>query len=113
MSCRLYLVLPLFCFVLFRFRLYAFVEAAALGSSTCMRPDSHTQIPKQLSESFSSIFSREMSLFPSIFCTALSFSLCMESTSYVLSFRMVFFYLETTGWIFDVSLCENSIQSKK
>ena len=25
------------------------------------------------------------------------------------SFRMVFFYLVTTGWIFDISLCENSI----
>ena len=33
----------------------------------------------------------------------------MESTSSVLSFRMVFFYLVTTGWIFDISLCENSI----
>ena len=29
--------------------------------------------------------------------------------SYVLSFRMVFFYLSTTGWIFDISLCENSV----
>ena len=27
-------------------------------------------------------------------------SVCMESTSYVLSFRMVFFYLVTTGWIY-------------
>ena len=34
----------------------------------------------------------------------------MESASYVLSFRMVLFYLVTTGWIFDISLlCENSI----
>ena len=33
----------------------------------------------------------------------------MESTSYVLSFRMVFFYYVTTGWIFDISLWENSI----
>ena len=33
----------------------------------------------------------------------------MESTSYVLSFRMVFFYLVTTGSIFYISLCENSI----
>ena len=42
-------------------------------------------------------------------------SLCIESTSCVLSFRMVFFYLVTTGWIFDISLCESStkfIQSK-
>ena len=33
----------------------------------------------------------------------------MESTSYVLSFRTVFFYLVTAGWIFNISLCENSI----
>ena len=33
----------------------------------------------------------------------------MESTSCVLSFRMVFFYLVTTGRVFDISLCENSI----
>ena len=33
----------------------------------------------------------------------------MESTSYVYLFRRVFFYLVTTGWIFYISLCENSI----
>ena len=33
----------------------------------------------------------------------------MESTSYVFPFRMVFFDLVTTGWIFHISLCENSI----
>ena len=48
-----------------------------------------------------------------VFFVPLPFSLCMESTSYVLSFRMVFFYLVTTGWIFDISLCENSIITKK
>ena len=33
----------------------------------------------------------------------------MEITSYVLSFRMVFSYLVTTGWIFDISLlCNDS-----
>ena len=37
----------------------------------------------------------------------------MESRSYVLSFRMVFFYLVTTVWIFDISLCANSINNKK
>ena len=38
----------------------------------------------------------------------------MESTSYVLSLRMVFFCLVTTGWIFDISLlCENTIKSIK
>ena len=51
-----------------------------------------------------------MSFFPSIFCTISAFSLYgLESTSYVLSFRMVFFYLVTTGWIFDISECEKSI----
>ena len=50
----------------------------------------------------------EMLLFPSIFFP-LPFSLCMESTPYVFPFRMVFFYLTTTGWIVYFSLCENSI----
>ena len=55
-----------------------------------------------------------MSLFPSIFFIFVPFplSLCMESTSYVLSFRIVFFYLVTTGWIFYISLCEISIKNK-
>ena len=44
-SCRLYLVLLclfIFCFV---FVFFSFTEAAALRSSICMRPDSHTQLP--------------------------------------------------------------------
>ena len=48
-------------------------------------------------------------LFFSEFSVPLPFSLCMESTSYVLSFRMVYFYLVNTDWSFDISLCENSI----
>ena len=44
-----------------------------------------------------------------VFFVPFPLSLCMESTSYVLSFRMVLFYVVTTGWIFDISLCENSI----
>ena len=50
----------------------------------------------------------EMSLFQSI-CVSLPFSLCMESTSYVFPFRVVFFYLVTTGWIFFINSSENSI----
>ena len=50
-----------------------------------------------------------MSHFPSIFCTIATFSLFIESTLYVFSFQMVFFYLVTTGWIFDIILCESSI----
>ena len=51
-----------------------------------------------------------MSLFPSIiFFVPFPFSLCVESTPYVLSLpMMVFFYdLVTTDWILDNSLCEN------
>ena len=45
-----------------------------------------------------------------VFFVPLPFSLCMESTSYVLSSRLVFFYLVTRGWNFDISLiCENLI----
>ena len=61
--------------------------------------------------SISSFFyvSLEMSLFRSIFWTITVF-LRMESTSYVFSFRMVYFYLVTTGCIFDMSLlCKKSI----
>ena len=47
--------------------------------------------------------------FSEYFFVPFPLSLCMESTSYVLSFRMVLFYLVTTGWIFDISLCANSI----
>ena len=39
-----------------------------------------------------------------VFFVPLPFSLYMESTTHVLSFRMVFFYLVTAGWIFDISL---------
>ena len=36
----------------------------------------------------------------------------MECISYVLSFRMVFYYLVTTGSIFDSGFCENSTKIK-
>ena len=42
----------------------------------------------------------DVSLFPGIFGAISAFSLYGEYTSYVLSFRMVFFYLVTTGWTF-------------
>ena len=44
-----------------------------------------------------------------VFFVLLPFSLCMESMSYVFFFRMVVFYLVTTGWTFYISLYENSI----
>ena len=79
---------------------------------TCRRPDSHTYF-------FVCFFLFCLFgyvAFSEYFFVPFPLSLCMESTSYVLSFRMVFFvffYLVTTGWIFDISLCHNSINSIK
>ena len=53
-----------------------------------------------------------MSFFPSIFCTISNLLyFCMERTSYVFSFRMVFFYLVTTGCILYFSLLYVRIQT--
>ena len=76
---------------------------------TCKRPGSHM--------CFFSLFFPfvylELSLFPSIYFISVPFLLPLgiESTSYILSFRMVLFYLVTTGWIFDISLNYVRIQS--
>ena len=64
--------------VFFFFRLYAFVEAAALRSIVlryiiCGRPDSHTCFFLLFPFAY-----LEMSLFPSIFRTISAFSLCGE-----------------------------------
>ena len=75
--------------------------------SICRRPDSHTCF-------FVSYL--EMSLFPSIFCTIAAFPLnafewSVRRTFFPSECWMVFFYLVTTGWIFDTSLllCDNSM----
>ena len=104
MSCRLSVLLPLFCFAFLFFRLYAFVEAAALRS-TVLR---YAGAPIA-----TRVFFFGNVAFSEYFFVPLPLSLCMESTSYVLSFRMVFFYLGTSGWIFDSSLCENSINQSR
>ena len=43
----------------------------------------------------------------------LPFLFLIESMLYVFSFRMVLFYLVTTGRIFYISLCENTIDQLK
>ena len=52
-----------------------------------------------------------MSLFFSSLCSIITvFSLYVECVLRFFHFRMVFFYLVTTGWIFDINLvCGNSI----
>ena len=94
------------CFVLLRFRLYAFVEAAALRSIVLR----YAGAPIAIRVSFS--FFGDVA-FSEYFFVPFPLSLCMESTSHVLFFRMVFFYLATTGWSFDISLCKNSINQSK
>ena len=79
-----------------------FVEAAALRSIVLR----YTGAPISTRVSFS--FFGDVA-FSEYFIVPFPLSLCMESTSYVLSFRMMFFYLVTTGWIFYISLYENSI----
>ena len=98
------------CFALLRFRLYAFVEAADLCSIVLR----HVGVPiaTRVFLHFFPFVYLEMSLFPSPFFVPFPLSLCMENTSYVLSFRMVFFYVMTTGWIFYISLCANSIKNQ-
>ena len=91
----------LFCFV------FVFVEAATLRSIVLRYAGA--PIATRVSFFFPFVLFRYV-FFSSSFC-AIAFSLCMESTSYVLFFRMVVFYLVTTGWMFDISLCENSISS--
>ena len=52
-------------------------------------------------------FFRILLLYPTLLFSLIN---SMESTSYVFPFRMVFFYLVTTGWIFHISIiiCGNS-----
>ena len=66
--------------------------------SICRRPDSHK--PFFL---FFVLFIWICRFFR-VFFVPFPLSLCMESTSYALSFPMVFFYLVNTGWIFDISI---------
>ena len=67
------------------FRLYAFVEAAALRSIVLR----YAGVPLATRFSFINYYWR--CRFFRVFFVPFLLSLCMESTSYVLSFRMVFF----------------------
>ena len=96
------------CFVLLRFRLYVFVEAAALRS-TVLRYAGAPIATHTCFFLFSFLLIWRCRVFR-VFFVPLPFFLCMESTSYVLSSRLVFFYLVTRGWNSDISLIfENSI----
>ena len=88
------------------FRRYAFVEAAALRSIVLRYAGA--PVATRVSSFFILLFIWRCRFFR-VFFVLFPLSLCMESTSCVLSFRMVFSYLVTTGWIYDISSCENSI----
>ena len=72
-------------------------------SERIYRPSEHLPVRREKFETVILLFIWSCLYFPSIF-VPFPFSLCMESTSYVFPFRMVFFYLVTTGWIFDITL---------
>ena len=102
-------------FVLFRFRLYTYVEAATLRSIALRYSGAPTAtrvsffFPFFLF-SFFPFVSLEMSLFPSTFVPLL-FYFCTESTSHVFSFFLpdgdgAFLYIVTAGWIFLHEPCE-------
>ena len=107
-------------FVLFPFRLFAFLKVAALRSivlrpSMCMRPDSHTQLPNNcLCPLWFFFLWFFFCLFGDIafsvyFCTIAVFSLYGE---YFLRFSLpdcVFFDLASTDCFFYINFCENSI----
>ena len=96
-------------FVLLRFRLYGFVEAATLRSIVLR----YTGAPIA-ARIFCFVFVfvyLEMSLFPSTLCTIAAFSFCRRGRRTFFPSKLCLFYLVTTGWIFDISLlCENSIK---
>ena len=108
MSCRLSLVLRLYCFRFFAF----FIETVALRSIVlryaCMRADSHTQFsyltPVRVIFVFVTLFYFILFLwrfrFSQVFLYHYHFSLC---GGYVVRIFMVYFYLMPTGWIFDIT----------
>ena len=101
-------VLCCFCFASFFVFLLSLKPRPFVQSSFDMqaRPDSHTCF--FLFFSFFLLFIWRCRFFR-VFFVPFLLSLCVESTSYVIPFRMVCFYLVTTTWIFDISLCENLI----
>ena len=104
--------------MLFCFHLFALTEAATLPSivlrfSICIRPDGHMQLSSNCLRPFFVFVSSFFCFFGDVvffeYFLSITVYLCMESTLYVFPFWMVFLYLVNTGWIFDIRLCENSI----
>ena len=81
----------LFCFV---FRLYALIEAATLRLIVLRYAGA--AIASRVSFFFFPLFIWRCRFFR-VFFVSLPGGFCIESTSYVLSFRTVFFYLVATG----------------
>ena len=96
-----------FVLVCFVFRLYAFVEAAALRSIVLRYAGVPIATRFFL---FLFFFLLEMSLFPSVLYH-FRFLFVWRVRRTFFSSGWCFFYLVTTGWIFYISLCENSINS--
>ena len=101
--------------VLFRFRLFAFTEAVALRSIVLRSVLRYACVPTVTRSYLTTVcvlfrfcFSGNVA-FSEYFCFITVFSLYKEYVVCFFSFRMVFFYHVTTGWIYYISLYENSI----
>ena len=105
MSCHLPLVFRLFCFALFSSICFHRSRGPSFNRSYFF--DIHAS--RQPHTCFFVVFPffGEVAFSEYFVLIILLFSLCMESTSQVFLFRMVFFCL--VGWIFSFSLCENLI----
>ena len=99
------LVLRLFCFVSF-FVPTLFVEAAALRSIVLRYAD----VPIAARVFFFLSFCRFFRVF---FFYHFRFLFVWRVRRTFFPSGWYFFYLMTTGWVFDISLCENSIKKKK
>ena len=101
------------CFVLLRFRLYAFVEAAALRSIVLRYAGSPiaTRVSSFL---FFLLFIWRCRFFRVFFVPyPLSLILYRRLRRTFFPSEWCFSTFVTTGWIFDISLCENSINQSK
>ena len=95
------------CFVLLRFRLYAFVEAAALRSIVHRYAGAPIATRAFLSSFFFLLFIWRCRFFR-VFFVPLPFSLLYGEYVVRPFFPNDVFYLVTTGWILDISICKSS-----
>ena len=90
-------------------------QPGMVADPACGQPNKKNSFPCLRPRMITTRVYFEMSLFPSIFLLyhfRFLLLIVWRVRRTFFSFRMVFFYLVTTGCIFYISLCENSINHK-